>query len=196
MNKLKLKDAKTELMVVISTQNQGLVKNNAACCLTKSTYRHHISPVCQHLQWDDRAVTGFPPRRTLRSSSDKLKLVLNKALNKYGKRSMRTLGAQLWNKLPLDLHNLESHAAFWKTLVQVSISPGITNWLWSRLCVCQMCAIVFKAQLIYDNSNAYSLIIVFYTWWHLLTFHNKDFDHYRRKRKCKDDPHLKQYTKY
>ena len=120
-----------------------MAQNNAARCLTGTCYRQHISPVLQQLHWlpvRQRVVFKvlttihkalhtlsaptymrelcpvYQPHRTLRSSSDKWKLVVKKSSNKYGARAIQTLGAQLWNELPLELRVLGEHRAFRKNL--------------------------------------------------------------------------------
>ncbi|XP_062621370.1 uncharacterized protein LOC134282960 [Saccostrea cucullata] len=120
-----------------------VAQNNAARCLTKTFYRQHITPVLQQLHWlpvKQRVVfkvlttmhkslnsssassyirelcPTYQPQRTLRSSSDKWKVIVKKSSNKYGARAISTLGAQLWNNLPLELRELEAHGAFRKNL--------------------------------------------------------------------------------
>ena len=42
--------------------------------------------------------------------------IVKKSSNKYGARAIQTLGAQLWNELPLELRDLEKRGAFRKNL--------------------------------------------------------------------------------
>ena len=42
--------------------------------------------------------------------------MVKKSSNKYDARAISTLGAQLWNNLPLELRELEAHGAFRKNL--------------------------------------------------------------------------------
>ncbi|XP_062604776.1 uncharacterized protein LOC134266566 [Saccostrea cucullata] len=127
-----------------------VAQNNAVRCLTKTCYRKHITPVLQ-LHWlpvKQRVVfkvlttmhkslhsTSASPymrelcltyqsQRTLRSSSDKWKLIVKKSSNKYGARAISTLGSQLWNNLPLELRELEAHGAFRKNLKTLLFKRG------------------------------------------------------------------------
>ncbi|XP_062589924.1 uncharacterized protein LOC134251528 [Saccostrea cucullata] len=122
-----------------------VAQNNAARCLTRTCYRQRITPVLQQLLWlpvKQRVVfkvlttmhkslhsssappymrelcPTYQPQRTFkrRSSSDKWKLIVEKSSNKYGARAISTLGAQLWNNLPLELRELRAHGAFRKNL--------------------------------------------------------------------------------
>jgi hypothetical protein len=120
-----------------------VAQNSAARLLTRTPYRQHITPVLQHLHWlpvrqriTFKVLTTiqktlhtatapsylrelcpvYHPGRALRSSSDQHKLTVKKANNKYGTRSMRTLGAKLWNELPLEMRREESHQIFRKRL--------------------------------------------------------------------------------
>jgi hypothetical protein len=126
-----------------TTHRLQVAQNNAARCLTRTKYRHHISPVLQQLHWlpvRQRVVFKvmttihkslhsssapaymrelcpiYTPLKSLRSSSDKWKLEVKKSSNRYGARAITTLGAQLWNGLPLELRELDSHRTFRKNL--------------------------------------------------------------------------------
>ena len=133
------------LLGIIDRQMHRLqiVQNHVARCLSKICLRQHISPVLQQLDClplRQRVVFKvlttihkslhtlsartymrelcplYQPHRTLRSWSDKLKLVVKKSSNKYGGRTIQTTGAQLWNELPLELRELDEHGAFNKNL--------------------------------------------------------------------------------
>ena len=120
-----------------------VAQNSAARLLTRTPYRQHITPVLQHLHWlpvrqriTFKVLTTiqktlhtttapsylrelcpvYHPGRALRASSDQHKLTVKKATNKYGTRSVRTLGAKLWNELPLEMRREESHQALRKKL--------------------------------------------------------------------------------
>ena len=120
-----------------------VAQNNAARLLTGTSRRDHITPVLQHLHWlPVRQRTTFKiltviqkslhgnhaptymkgllslycPRRTLRSCSDQWKLEVSKVNNQYGARSLKTLGAKLWNELPCDIQRPISQAMFRKHL--------------------------------------------------------------------------------
>ena len=42
--------------------------------------------------------------------------IVKKSSNKNGARAIQTLGAQLWNELPLELRDVEKRGAFRKNL--------------------------------------------------------------------------------
>ena len=120
-----------------------VAQNNAARLLTSTPRREHISPVLQQLHWlpvkqrvsfkiltlihkalhSDVAPSYMSElcpmhhsRRVLRSSSDTWRLQVSRASNRYGTRSLRTLGAQLWNELPAEVRGPISHSLFRKRL--------------------------------------------------------------------------------
>ena len=106
--------------------------------ITGSYKYDHITPVLKSLHWlpvEQRirykiAVLGFKcvygsapgclqnlvelytPRRTLRSSSDKLTLSIPKVRTLYGERSFRYHCAVEWNTLPHDIRSCESLDSF------------------------------------------------------------------------------------
>ena len=110
------------------------VQNFSARLITGSYRYDHITPVLKSLHWlpvEQRirykiAVLGFKcvngsphgylqnlvelytPRRTLRSSSDKLTLSIPKVRTLYGERSFRYHCAVEWNTLPYDIRYCES----------------------------------------------------------------------------------------
>ena len=114
------------------------VQNFSARLITGSYKYDHITPVLKSLHWlpvEQRirykiAVLGFKcvngsapgylqnlvelytPRRTLRSSSDKLTLSIPKVRTLYGERSFRYHCAVEWNTLPYDIRSCESLDSF------------------------------------------------------------------------------------
>ena len=102
-----------------------MAQNNTARCLTITRYRQHISPVLQQLLWlpvRQRVVFKvlttiqkslhtlsaptymrelcpvYQSYRTLRSASDKWKLVVKNSSYEYVERAIQIQGAQLWDK--------------------------------------------------------------------------------------------------
>ena len=47
----------------------------------------------------------------------------------YGARAIQTLGAQLWNELPLELRVLEEHGAFHKNLKTLLFKREYALWI-------------------------------------------------------------------
>ena len=121
------------------------MQNFSARLITGSYKYDHITPVLKSLHWlpvEQRirykiAVLGFKcvngsapgylqnlvelytPRRTLRSSSDKLTLSIPKVRTLYGERSFRYHCAVEWNTLPYDILSCESLDSFklsWKPI--------------------------------------------------------------------------------
>ena len=110
----------------------------SARLLTVSYKYDHITPVLKSLHWlpvEQRmqytiALLGFKcvygsapghlqnlvelytPRRTLRSSSDKLALSIPKLRTLYGERSFRYHCAVEWSTLPYDIRSCESLDSF------------------------------------------------------------------------------------
>ena len=93
--KICAQNAGTNILKVLTTIHKSLHTPSAP------TYMRELFPV-------------YKPHKTLRSSSDKWKLVAKKSSNKYGARAIQTLRAQLWYELPLELRELEEHGAFRK----------------------------------------------------------------------------------
>jgi len=139
-----------------ATRRLQVAQNSAARVLTRTPYREHITPVLQHLHWlpvkqrvTFKVLTTIhkalhsptapiylrelcpiyePGRPGLRSASDKWKIDKKKATYKYGTRSLRTEGAKLWNELPMDMRELESHAVFRKKLKTVLFRREYVVW--------------------------------------------------------------------
>ncbi len=128
-----------------TTSRLQLAQNNAARVLTGASRRDHITPhlealhwlpVCQRIKFktltmihkaihSDTApsylkdlVSPYTQTRTLRSSSDTSKLIVDKVKNSYGQRVMSSTGATWWNNLPLSLRS-SSHQKFKKELKTV-----------------------------------------------------------------------------
>ena len=59
------------------------------------------------------------PQRALRSSSDEWRLMVPRASNQYGSRSLQVLGARLWNELPVSIRGPSSQTVFKKQLKTV-----------------------------------------------------------------------------
>jgi hypothetical protein len=120
-----------------------VAQNNAARLLTGTSRKEHITPVLKNLHWlpvRQRVTfktlsliqkslhspvappymremhTVYEPGRSLRSSQDQWKLTVQRSRNKYGSRSYKSLGAQLWNKLPYDVRAPTTQAAFRRKL--------------------------------------------------------------------------------
>ncbi len=125
-----------------TTARLQLAQNNAARLLTGASRREHITPhlealhwlpVCQRIKFktltmihkavhSDTApsylkdlVCPYTQNRTLRSSSDTSKLVVDKVKNSYGQRVLSSTGATWWNHLPLSVRS-SSHQTFKKEL--------------------------------------------------------------------------------
>ena len=120
-----------------------VAQNSAARLLTGTSRREHITPVLKHLHWlpvrqriTFKVLTNIQkslhsetapqymrelcpvhqPRRTLRSSADHWRVEVSRSRNQYGARSISTLGAQLWNELPINIRGPISRATFRKHL--------------------------------------------------------------------------------
>ncbi len=125
-----------------TTARLQLAQNSAARLLTGAGRREHITPhlealhwlpVCQRIKFktltmihkavhSDTApsylkdlVCTYTQNRTLRSSSDTSKLVVDKVKNSYGQRVLSSTGATWWNHLPLSVRS-SSHQKFKKEL--------------------------------------------------------------------------------
>ena len=123
-----------------------VAQNSAARLLTGTSRREHITPVLKHLHWlpvrqriTFKVLTNIQkslhsekapqymrdlcpvhqPRRTLRSSADHWRMEVSRSRNQYGARSIRTLGAQLWNELPANIRGPISQVTFRKHLKTV-----------------------------------------------------------------------------
>lgn len=120
-----------------------LVQNSAARLLHGTRRYDHITPTLQTLHWlPVRQRVAFKvlvtlqksihspkapmylkelcvlhqPRRVLRSAADPWKLDVDRSSNMYGGRSLKVLGAKMWNELPQDIRGPISHTAFRKKL--------------------------------------------------------------------------------
>ncbi len=120
-----------------------VAQNNAARLITGASRREHITPYLKELHWlpvNQRVIfkalvmlhksmhqEDFPqymadlvckyhPSRSLRSQNDTTRLVLNRAKNSYGDRSLGTQGVKKWNSLPINIRELESVRSFKKHL--------------------------------------------------------------------------------
>ncbi len=120
-----------------------VAQNSAARLLTGTSRRDPITLVLRHLHWlpvrqritfkvlttiqkSLHSATApeymrdlcpvYQPRRALRSSIDHWKLEVSRSTNQYGSRSIRTLGAKLWNELPVKLRGPVTQCTFRKHL--------------------------------------------------------------------------------
>ena len=120
-------DYHNALLGIIDRQMHRLqmAKNNAARCLTRTCYRNNILPMFQQLHWLPlrqrdvfKVLTTihkslhtlsaptymrelcpvYQSYRTLRSASDKWKLVVKNSSYEYVERAIQIQGAQLWDK--------------------------------------------------------------------------------------------------
>jgi hypothetical protein len=135
-----------------------IAQNNAAHLLTQTPRRDHITPVLARFHWllvekrvEFKALTLlfkgvhsnmapdylknmcsiYTPTRALRSANDPLKLCVPRARNSYGSRSVKTLGAKLWNSLPISIRNSCSIHVF-KKLLKTHFFPHVFNFIfWS-----------------------------------------------------------------